>query len=214
MARKLVFLVCGPPASGKDTLTAQLCDYSTHYMRFQKHRGLSDLEHNANDSTYINIPITEFEQLANEQFFVQHHNRYDRAYGIAKSELERITIAHIPIIHTGALPNLLELERKLIEYRCIKILLWAPLEVLKQRLINRHINAEQIPKRIAAANEEFTILADAQKITPLKSIFDVVIATHNRTFSVKELEELVHHNFDYFKLDTMQLQAYLQSIFR
>ncbi|MEH7224457.1 hypothetical protein V7112_11680 [Bacillus sp. JJ1566] len=175
MDRKLdgkVILVCGPPASGKDTLTARLSKIDNRFWHFQKHRGIDGvIPNNQASSQYINIPRSKFEEMIMRNEFIQYHQRYDRYYGISQKVLkDNINNGKIPIIHVGRIENLYELENK-IEDKVIKIFVWAPLNILEQRLNKRHPgNQAELERRLQAASEEFKDLVPVH----LKKTFDII----------------------------------------
>ncbi len=170
---KSIILLCGPPASGKDSITEAVCNIDKSFCHFKKHRAINK-NANMDRNNYINISKDEFEKMIKNGDFIQYHKRYDRYYGISKQALaDGISKNLNIIIHTGRIENLQELKKK-INVNTISILLWAPIYLLRQRLQKRHPNNEnEISRRLIAAQEEFI---DLTKID-LRKNFDAIIRT-------------------------------------
>lgn len=168
-----VLLFCGPPASGKDTVTNILAKINSQFLHFCKHRGIDGhIPDNHTSTRYIDITKSEFETMIAQDEFIQYHQRYDRYYGISKKLLKDcVNSGQIPVIHVGRISNLFELEKR-ISYHILKVLLWCPLTILETRLKNRHSNdPEEVEIRLAAAMQEFQDLLH----TEFRKIFDIII---------------------------------------
>jgi guanylate kinase len=154
-----VLLMCGPPASGKDTITKLMVNFCPLFVHFKKHRGLMEFHFARKPSMYYDLPVHQFMKMATNTEFVQYHQRYDRYYGISKAELDyHLSHGRIPIIHTGRIDNLIALETKL-HVHTKSILIWAPLKILKARLHERHHDSrKEVKMRLKAAVEEFSDL--------------------------------------------------------
>ncbi len=168
-----IILLCGPPASGKDSITEAICKIDEGFYHFKKHRAINGKTY-MHRNNYIDITKDEFKKMIENDEFIQYHERYNRYYGISKKAMaDGISKNLNMIIHTGRIENLQELKKKINE-NTISILLWAPMDILRQRLVKRHHNNEnEISRRLIAAQEEFI---DLTKID-LKKSFDAIIKT-------------------------------------
>ncbi|MCD8117784.1 MAG: hypothetical protein LUE21_11895 [Oscillospiraceae bacterium] len=158
---KKVILLSGMPAAGKDTVTELLCRRDSRYTAFKKYRS-TDGDTPLKD-TYYNISKEAFRAKIEAGELLQFHCRYGRYYGIGRAELAaKLEQGRIPIIHIGRLENYYAFRQAAAslrqdtesEYALLHILLWAPLDILEERLIRREKSAAEVARRMAAAREE------------------------------------------------------------
>ncbi len=159
---KSIIVLSGMPASGKDTITSKLCEIDKRIIPFKKYRSVG-----CNDKlkdTYFNVSEEEFLEKAKKDDFLQYHSRYGRYYGIAKDTLfDCFSGGKTPVIHIGRIENYYMLKKNMpsfekqygINANLCHIQLWETREVLKNRIILRDIDKEEINKRICAMNQEF-----------------------------------------------------------
>jgi restriction endonuclease S subunit len=79
-----LILLSGTPASGKDTLTKELCTIDKRFVHFKKHKIASG---GKLDDTYYLVTKKEFDQMVENGEFLQYHYRYERGYGVSYKEL-------------------------------------------------------------------------------------------------------------------------------
>lgn len=171
-----LLLLSGTPASGKDTITNLLTKINPRFCFFKKHRGSNTAK---DDNTYIHVEESEFSTMVEQGFFLQHHKRYGRGYGVAKSELKRHwQCGEVPIIHVGKYENIAPLYQQ--EFCTVSILLMASLPVTKSRLEKRHPNnKEELNQRINAYLEERRELANLL-LDGNNLLFDLIVSnSHN-----------------------------------
>lgn len=166
-----ILLLCGTPASGKDTITSALIGLNSRFIHFKKHRAS---EKPKDDNTYICIDNEEFKSLRNQGLFVQHHSRYGRYYGVSLTQLEsHWSLGEIPIIHVGKYENIAPFKDANIEMRSV-LLLVDKIET-ESRLKVRHMGDEQeIQKRLSAYQEERDDLAE-RILSGVKLDFDLIL---------------------------------------
>lgn len=205
---KSVILLCGPPASGKDKLTEALIILDNKFWHFQKHRGIEgEIPNNQASKQYINVSKDEFIKMIEQNQFIQYHERYNRYYGISQVLLnDKVNNGFIPIIHTGRIENLKELDRK-VNGNTIKVLIWVPIEVLKQRLMKRHNHdSEEVERRLHAAEEEFS---DLSKVD-LRKTFDIILEnSHPIKDSAYKLNQYLRDN-NLFDREVEMLESYIK----
>ncbi|XOB90951.1 hypothetical protein ACMC9M_11475 [Pseudomonadota bacterium 24LQ007] len=153
---KPLLLLSGTPASGKDTITRLLVELDPRFCHFKKHRSSNQPKA---DGTYINVTPDEFSSMLAQGAFLQHHYRYDRGYGVARSELDQHWAkGEIPIIHVGKYENISPLRTQ--EVKATSVLLMVSLSETQRRLQQRHAgDIEEVERRIAAYHEEREELA-------------------------------------------------------
>lgn len=157
-----IIVFSGMPASGKDTVTIQLCDSHREFTAFKKFRAIEPGQ--KKKDTYYNVSVSEFEEKIRNGDFLQYHGRYGRYYGIAeKTLLEYFDQNLIPIIHIGRIENyyvlcdgISQFEKKYgVTINLHHVLLWETQEVLIRRIIERDKLEDEIANRIAAMKQEF-----------------------------------------------------------
>lgn len=159
---KLVIVLSGMPASGKDTVTDRLNQLDKRYVYFKKYRAIGP-EDTPKD-TYYNISHEDFEKKIAKGDFLQYHSRYGRYYGIDAITLKEMFEQDlIPVIHIGRIDNFYTLKKNLPAFeekygynvRLLHIQLWETKESLKARIATRDKTEEEIGKRVAAMDQEF-----------------------------------------------------------
>ena len=152
-----LLLLSGTPASGKDTVTTSLSALDERFVHFRKHKGGAG---GRADDTYIHVSIEEFDSIARNDGFLQHHGRYGRGYGVSHAELLRLwEQGLIPVVHAGRYENLVALRTA--PATVISVLLLTPQSVTRQRLGGRHPgNMVEAETRMAAYFEERAEIAN------------------------------------------------------
>lgn len=150
------------PASGKDTISDMICEMDKRFVPFKKHRSVSEFD--KKKDTYYNISHDEFETKITNGDFIQYHQRYGRYYGISEEVLlSYLQTDKIPIIHIGRIENYMALLGNIVGFQkrnnlsldVIHIQLWETVESLRDRIVNREKNDDEVAKRIAAMEQEF-----------------------------------------------------------
>jgi len=197
MANKMI-VFSGAPATGKDTVTDQICAEISDAVPFVKFRGVDPIE---NKPTYFNISKREFELKIQKGDFIQYHERYGRYYGIAKDTLTQyFNKSKIPIIHAGRLDNF-RLINSFNPENTISILLWCELPEIEKRLEIRHPgDNHEINARYKAAKEEYKEwLQNVDYMTDLDLIIkntDLTKTTQLITQMIKGLPIEYEHKYE------------------
>lgn len=164
---KRIIVLSGMPASGKDTVTERLHEIDPRYANLKKYRTIG--QDDKPKSSYYNVTVKEFITKVNNGDFLQYHRRYDRYYGIDKRILtEMLNCGQIPIIHIGRIENYYTFlsnvksfeEESGFTLKIASILLWEQKGVLEARIVNRDKTKDEIVKRIAAMNQEYSDAVD------------------------------------------------------
>lgn len=154
-------MISGMPASGKDTISNLVCKKNENIEELKKHKSIE--KNDKKKDTYYNISTSQFEEKIENNDFLQYHIRYGKYYGIDRKELLRLLKNNkIVIIHVGRIENYFDFincikktESGISIENIIHILLWAPMEVLEERIIQRDVTTEEVLKRVDAVKQEF-----------------------------------------------------------
>lgn len=179
-----VVILCGPPASGKDTITTALKGLGD-YEKVRLHRtGPRPKE------GYIHVDDEQFEILKRENHFIEHHTTYGRQYGVSIGELLITSIKHkYSVIHLGSPKQALEIKKNLPQDIVKIIYLWNTRTELQERLHLRYQdNADEILRRMAVAAQE---MADFKEVG-LEAV-DLAIKNNNIAETVQIIHECMAH---------------------
>ncbi|MDA3055913.1 MULTISPECIES: hypothetical protein [unclassified Campylobacter] len=166
-----LIIFSGMPASGKDTIT-ELLIKDDNFIAFKKHKSVESSD--ILKDTYYNISKLEFEKKIKNNDFLQFHERYGHYYGVERNEIMKNIDKH-QIIHIGRIENYYILKDNISKIpnspKIYHFLLCENAELLKERIINREKNQNEMQKRILALEQEFDDLKDILRQMP----FDLVI---------------------------------------
>lgn len=127
MSGKQGVVLYGPPASGKDTVTAALAELSPRYAQFAR------LKVGTGKSTGYRMGTAEqLHELEAAGAVVYANSRYGNTYAIDKPGLDDAFEAGFPVVHLGQVDGI----RSLVDgYPAdwTVVLLWCPREVTEQR---------------------------------------------------------------------------------
>lgn len=144
-----IVLLSGPPAAGKDTVTAALGALDSRFVLFDKikiGRGRS--------TGYRMLREAQYADLLAAGEILQSHERYGNRYAVDKPHLRKLCAAGaIPVIHVGRRANLPALRVDPSEWSTFSVLLWVSRDVAAQRLQSR--GSGDITERMAAYDEEW-----------------------------------------------------------
>ncbi|MFJ2781562.1 HAD-IA family hydrolase [Kitasatospora sp. NPDC087315] len=140
--RRAGVLLYGPPASGKDTVTAALAQHDQRYRQFER------LKVGAGKAASYRMGTTE--QLAKLEAtgdVVYANSRYGNTYVVDQPGLDAAFEAGVPVVHLGQVDGV----RALLDgYQAewLSVLLWCPREVTADRSAGR--GDGDTPARLAA----------------------------------------------------------------
>ncbi|RBQ21366.1 guanylate kinase [Spongiactinospora rosea] len=159
-------ILCGPPASGKSTITRALHDLDP---RFVPVRNLVVGPHPADD--HDQVTDEQVERLRRAGRIISDIRREGGRYAIDRHPIEHMTQAGlVPVIHVCGRPDVRRLSA-LGEW--VRVLLWAPREVCHERLRRRDGCGTGGPVGTSAGPD----VLDALQATADDPLFHLRIAT-------------------------------------
>ncbi|SNQ51659.1 putative guanylate kinase [Frankia canadensis] len=161
-------ILYGPPASGKDTVTAALAALADRYTQFDR------LKVGANArAPYRAASAGDLDRLQAEGSILYANERYGNVYAIDRPRLDELTAAsRVPVVHLGQVAGIHALHA---EYpaRWLTVLLWCPRDITATRARQR--GSTDVAERLTAWDETQTDLA-----TATADLFDLVLRTDQR----------------------------------
>lgn len=139
-------ILYGPPASGKDTVTAALTALSPRYVHFQRLK----LGPGAT-ATYRMTTPAQLHDLRVRGDIVWENHRYGATYAIDRPELAQALADRVPIVHLGQPGAILAVQAATPLARWLVAQLWCPRKEAEQRLIGR--GSTDIAARLRAWDE-------------------------------------------------------------
>ncbi|MFI1183424.1 guanylate kinase [Streptomyces sp. NPDC020799] len=121
----------GPPGSGKDTITAELCELQPEFALFHR------LKAGPGRTTGYRLTTAEhIEELAQAGEILYRNSRYDAEYAIDRGEVSALVDSgRIPVLHMGQVAGARAVATHPINW--VRVLLWCPEDVTRQRCQGR-----------------------------------------------------------------------------
>ena len=139
-------ILYGPPAAGKDTITAalhQLDPAYTHFRRLKAGPGRT--------TGYRMTTPQHLSKLRQRGEVIWENRRYDSAYVVDRSTLVNLLTHAIPVVHLGQVEAITAVTEAIPDASWITAYLWCPRDVAEQRIIAR--NTGDAPARLQAWDE-------------------------------------------------------------
>jgi guanylate kinase len=169
----------GPPAAGKDTVTAALADLDRRYQHFQRLKVGS-----GRTAGYRPASADDLARLHDAKLVVYENTRYGNTYAVDRPGLDEIvTAGRVPVVHLGQTAGIAAL-RNYYPARWLTVLLWCPREVCLARLRQR--GSTDLTRRLQAWDET---RADLSASGPDQ--FAIVVRTDRREPAA--VADAVHH---------------------
>jgi guanylate kinase len=150
-------ILYGPPASGKDSVTVELCNISDAYAYFEK---LKIGE--GRTSGYRLVSEGSLANLRNRGLIVHEVARYGATYAVDALGLDELFAAgRVPIVHMGQMAGVNAVRQH--KARWLDVLLWCSRDIAAERLRAR--GSIDIDERLAAWNatlEDLDSVAEPQ----------------------------------------------------
>ncbi|MDF1876011.1 hypothetical protein JHD48_09710 [Sulfurimonas sp. SAG-AH-194-I05] len=187
-----IILLSGTPASGKDSITNNLIEFDNRFVHFKKHKIATG---GKMDDTYYLIPKEEFDNMAQNNKFVQYHYRYDRGYGVSLEELKKLKhIGKIPVIHVGKYENIQKFRDFGLK-NLLSVLIHTDRKTTLERLQVRHVNdSNEVEKRITAYDEEIKQLCET---LDEKKILDFDLLISNNLDNISNISNELYEKITY-----------------
>ncbi|MCK9921211.1 AAA family ATPase [Frankia sp. AgPm24] len=172
-------ILYGPPASGKDTITAALTSRDGRYVHFDR------LKVGANArAPYRVASDDELGRLQAQGLILYANERYGNVYAIDRPRLDELTAAdRVPVVHLGQIAGIEALHTGY-PARWVTVLLWCPRQVTASRARER--GSTDVDARLTVWDETSTDLDKAAGT----DLFDLVLRTDRR--SPKQVADLIH----------------------
>ncbi len=159
----------GPPAVGKDTVTAALTILDGRYVHFDRLKAGS-----GRNAGYRRTSVGHLAQLHDRHLIVYTNERYGNIYAVDSPRLDEIiTVGQVPVVHVGQVAGISAL-RTGYPARWLTVLLWCPRAVTRARLHER--GSSDLEDRLRVWDETQADLATAEPDT-----FTMVLRTDQRT---------------------------------
>ncbi|MFE3028719.1 hypothetical protein [Nocardia tengchongensis] len=175
--------IYGPPAAGKDTVTAALAQVDNkfrHYHRMKVGTGRT--------AGYRIASPAELDQLLAAGDAIYLNSRYGSTYIIDQPELDRMLAAgQIPVLHVGQPEAIDALLAAAPAIRWVVVELWCPRDVAAARAAAR--GTGDISERLAVwdATPKLTVAdvrIDTASLSPAESAAQIIEATHAAQSSI------------------------------
>lgn len=162
-------ILYGPPASGKDTVTAELCRLSGAYALFEKLKAGT-----GRTTGYRMVTEESLADLRQRGLVVHEVTRYGATYAVDSVRLDKLFVdARIPIVHMGQVAGVRALQQH--GARWLDVLLWCSKDATEERARKR--GSTDIEERLAMwhatmadlgsfAEAQFTLSVRTDNVTP------------------------------------------------
>lgn len=137
-------ILFGPPASGKDTVTARLVAINERYEHFRRLKSGGERK-----AGYRAVSADELDALSARGDIVYSNRRYDARYAVDRPGIESLTRRHkVPIVHIGQVEGIHAVLEGCSEIDWLVVGLWCSREESEARLVGR--TDSRIAERLAA----------------------------------------------------------------
>ncbi|WP_069173216.1 guanylate kinase [Streptomyces griseus] len=171
----------GPPAAGKDTVTAAL---RTADQRFEPVTKLK--QGTGRSAGYRFVTAEELEALRHQGRIVVETRRYGNVYAVDDLSLtEPQRRGRVPVTHIGNVTDMRTLLNRSASLSWLRVLLWVPREECERRSLAR--GDTDTEKRLAAWDETARDLRSSD----VRDLFDLVIRT-DHTDPVTAAKQIVY----------------------
>ncbi len=182
MQRGNIFVVSAPSGAGKSSLVKALCDMDQRVKVSISHTTRDKRPGDIHGLHYFFISHAEFKDNLNQQQFLEHANVYGNYYGTHLATIENLQKEGSDIIleidHQGAMQI-----RNIFAEAILIYILPPSLDILKQRLIKRNTDSEEIiQKRLALAVDDIShahkfnyIVINDDFTTALQQLYSIIM---------------------------------------
>lgn len=122
----------GPPAAGKDTVTAALCQRDHRFRQFRRLK-----LGKGRTSGYRMASPEDIVRLRNPHEVIWENQRYGATYYVDRTFLTQELAEAWPVLHVGQEPAIFAVQTAFPATRWLTVYLWCPREVAEQRVAAR-----------------------------------------------------------------------------
>ena len=153
----MMFVLSSPSGVGKTTLTKKLAENNSQFAISVSHTTRKPRPNEIDGKDYHFVTIDEFTTLVKKNDFYEHANIFDNYYGTHKEKVIKLLSQGKDVLFDIDWQGTQQLKR-IKNMNIVTIFILPPnIKVLKDRLLNRHKNEEQlIGKRMNKFNEEIS----------------------------------------------------------
>ena len=153
----MMFVLSSPSGVGKTTLTKKLAENNSQFAISVSHTTRKSRSNEIDGKDYHFVTIDEFTTLVKKNDFYEHANIFDNYYGTHKEKVIKLLSQGKDVLFDIDWQGTQQLKR-IKNMNIVTIFILPPnIKVLKDRLLNRHKNEEQlIGKRMNKFNEEIS----------------------------------------------------------
>ena len=153
----MMFVLSSPSGVGKTTLTKKLAENNSQFAISVSHTTRKPRSNEIDGKDYHFVTIDEFTTLVKKNDFYEHANIFDNYYGTHKEKVIKLLSQGKDVLFDIDWQGTQQLKR-IKNMNIVTIFILPPnIKVLKDRLLNRHKNEEQlIDKRMNKFNEEIS----------------------------------------------------------
>jgi len=153
----MMFVLSSPSGAGKTTLTKKLAENNSKFAISVSHTTRKPRSNEIDGKDYHFVTIDEFTTLVKKNDFYEHANIFDNYYGTHKEKVIKLLSQGKDVLFDIDWQGTQQLKR-IKNMNIVTIFILPPnIKVLKDRLLNRHKNEEQlIGKRMNKFNEEIS----------------------------------------------------------
>ena len=153
----MMIVLSSPSGVGKTTLTKKLAENNSQFAISVSHTTRKPRSNEIDGKDYHFVTIDEFTTLVKKNDFYEHANIFDNCYGTHKEKVIKLLSQGKDVLFDIDWQGTQQLKR-IKNMNIVTIFILPPnIKVLKDRLLNRHKNEEQlIDKRMNKFNEEIS----------------------------------------------------------
>ena len=187
----MMFVLSSPSGAGKTTLTKKIAENNTNFTISISHTTRKPRPNEINGKDYHFVNENEFNALLKKNSFFEHANIFDNNYGtLKKTVLEPLSLGKDVLFDIDWQGT--QQLKKIKNLSLITIFILPPnIQVLKERLLNRHAGQEKlIEKRMNKFNEELSHWSEYNYVV----INDDLDKCYNKILSIIKSEKkgIVH----------------------
>jgi len=151
----MMFVLSSPSGAGKTTLTKKIAEHDSNFAISISHTTRKPRSNEINGKDYHFVSVEEFNRLAKENNFFEYANIFDNYYGTLKKNVTKLISQGKDVLFDIDWQGTQQLK-KIQNLSPVTIFILPPnIQVLKERLLNRHQGQEKlIKKRMNKFNEE------------------------------------------------------------